>query len=78
MGIKVEALNLFYIYIYTIVVYQILALVHIPNFTFLTPKFTPLRIQSIKHIQNIIKFVNVLTIGKRNKYIFIIGENKFI
>ncbi len=78
MGIKVKVSDLFYIYIYTIVVYQILALVHIPNFTFLTPNFTHPRIQSIKHIQTIITFFDVITYGKWNKYIFILGKNKFV
>ena len=35
-------------------------------------------IQLINNIKNIIKFVNVFTIGKRNKYILIIGKNKYI
>jgi len=78
MGIKVKGSNLFYIYIYTIVVYQILALVHIPNFTFLTPKFTPQKIQSIKYIQTIITFFDLITYAKWDKYIFLIGENKFL
>ena len=42
-------------------------------------KLPPSRnIQLINNIKNIIKFVNVLTIGKRNKYIFVLGKNKFI
>ena len=49
MGIKVKISDLFYIYIYAIVGYQILALVHIPNFTFLTPNFTPPKIQLSKY-----------------------------
>lgn len=35
-------------------------------------------IQLINYIQNIIEFVNVITIGRRNKYIFLLGKNRFI
>jgi len=63
----------------SILIFQyILLMSNFPFFILHYSFYPPLRIQSIKHIQNIIKFVNVLTIGKRNKYIFIIGENKFI
>jgi len=33
---------------------------------------------SIKYIQNNITFFDVITYGKRNKYIFFIGDNKFV
>lgn len=75
---KIKIFNLFNhkLSIYILVI-QLFTIVFIFQTTINKLQHSP-NIRIKNYIQILIKFVNVLTIGKRNKYIFVIGKNKFV
>ena len=78
MSAKIKIYDLFnYKSIIYILGIQLFTIVFIFQTTINKLQHSP-NIRLKNYIQILIKFVNVLTIGKRNKYIFIIGKNKFI